>query len=855
MFRIALPPLHLKQWQALIEQLSHKFQSKHQIYRYSAEREWRPLFDESGTPSFVLKTQTESPNFHLRRLDEMHSNAHYPDTESQIDFSGQQPYWISPIWYPNGTLFGFITSALTSSTTETESTNETESANKTESGHKTNSATQSDAFTSWLSMVSGKISFDLASLQYQHGKQLPSLQEFIDGLDDHVWIKNNRGEYVVCNSAVERAWGYASETIIGSKDHALFDEEIANKFVRADQHVVDNDSQYIVEECSSTDENNENIWLETIKSPVKDRQGELLGVLGMTRNVTRRKTVENQLKVTAKIFNNSYEGMMVTDHLGNLIEVNKAFSDITGYHPDEVRGRNPRLLKSGLQDAAFYKQMWQSLENTGQWKGELSNMRKDGTIYPQKSTITAVLDKNNQALNYLCVFEDITTRKAHEQKLRKMAFYDPLTDLPNRTHLIQLLAEHIKTDQPFATLFLDIDHFKHINDSLGHYTGDQVLIELADRLKASTLRSHHIARIGGDEFVIVIDDLNDPDYLISMISSALGLFSAPFYPNDSQPLHLSTSIGVSRYPQDGTDTDTLLKNADTAMYLAKKNGRNGYAFYSPELTDQSKSHVRFHSALHQAIKNDEFHLVYQPQFDLTTGRISGLEALLRWHNPALGTISPDQFIPIAEKTGLINELGTWVIETACKQGKQWLDNGYQFSKIAVNVSANQLQQPHFSNTLQAILESTQFPAHHLEVEITEGFLMRDLALATHDLNQLKALGVEVSLDDFGTGYSSLSYLKGLPIDKIKVDRSFINDIPGDEDSVAIVSAIIAMAKSLSLKVIAEGIENQQQQDQLLALGCTIGQGFHLRKPLNPNEPENQRDLVELFTRPADGLMS
>ncbi|WGW00307.1 PAS domain-containing protein [Vibrio sp. YMD68] len=275
MFRIALPSLHLKQWQALIEQLSHAFQSKHQIYQYSAKHEWRALLDDNGTPSVVLKTQAENANFHLKRLDEMHRSVHYPDTESLIDVSGQQPYWISPIWYPNGSLFGFIVSALTSSTTEAESTNKTESFNKAESTNKTNSATPSDAFTSWLSMVSGKISFDLASLQYQHGKQLPSLQEFIDGLDDHVWIKNNRGEYVVCNSAVERAWGYASETIIGSKDHALFDEEIANKFVRADQHVVDNDSQYIVEECSSTDENNENIWLETIKSPVKDRQGEI----------------------------------------------------------------------------------------------------------------------------------------------------------------------------------------------------------------------------------------------------------------------------------------------------------------------------------------------------------------------------------------------------------------------------------------------------------------------------------------------------------------------------------------------------------------------------------------------------
>ncbi|MGF1698262.1 EAL domain-containing protein [Vibrio lamellibrachiae] len=823
MFRIALPFSYVDQWKNLLEQQSDTFHTAHQLYQYSTSDQWKPLFNDE-TKSYILSDCLEiSESLNLERLKRSHSQLGYPDATSLKHQVDHKTYWSTPVWHTDGTLFGIL---LTTSV---------------------NKVSEQLPLDSWLSTLSGKVSHDLACLQHLHGQQLPSLQEFLDGLEDHAWVKNNQGEYIICNRAVESAWGRNIESIIGAEDHQIFDKEMAEKFLRADDHVIKTGQQHIVEECSGMSQTNDDIWLETIKSPVKNHHGEMLGVLGMTRNVTRRKTVENQLKITAKIFNNSYEGMMITDHLGNLIEVNRAFTEITGYHPDEVRGRNPRLLKSGQQAAPFYKQMWQHLSQTGQWKGELSNKRKDGTIYPQKSTITAVLGKDNQPLNYLCVFEDITTRKAHEQKLEKMAFYDLLTDLPNRTHLIQLLAQQIKRSQPFATLFLDIDHFKHINDSLGHHCGDQVLIELAQRLKSTMHSSNHVARIGGDEFVIVVTDLDQPQYLMTMINQALSLFNSPFYPNDSHPLHLSTSIGVSRYPQDGEDTDTLLKNSDTAMYLAKKNGRNGYAFYSPELTDESKSHVRFHSALHQAIKNEEFHLAYQPQFDLTNGRLTGLEALLRWHNPTIGNIPPDQFIPIAEKTGLINELGNWVIETACKQGRQWLDKGYHFSKIAVNVSAIQLQQRGFSQNLQAILERTQFPAQYLEVEITEGFLMRDPALATHDLNQLKALGIEVSLDDFGTGYSSLSYLKGLPLDKIKVDRSFIHDIPQDSDSVAIVSAIIAMAKSLSLTVIAEGIECQQQQKQLLDLGCSLGQGFHLSRPLSPHLAEHNSTLINHFT--------
>ncbi|MEZ8826738.1 EAL domain-containing protein [Vibrio amylolyticus] len=821
MFRIALPSNTTQQWQTLMKSLGEALGAQHKIYQYTDEKSWIEL-NGSNPPQPPIAIDL------IHSLYQTLSHSHYPSTEStQLEIKHRETGWATPIWRPDKTLFGVLMT-----TTPTEQIDH-------------------DVLFPSIAVLVGKFSHDINTLQNTHSEQLPSLQEFFDGLEDHAWIKNLKGEYVVCNRAVEKAWGYDVGTIIGAEDHHLFDQEIADKFVHADTQIIQSDKQYIVEECPRKDASGEDIWLETIKSPVKNQDGKLLGVLGMTRNVTRRKIVENQLNVTSKIFNNSYEGMMITDNNGHLIEVNQAFTKITGYHENEVKGRNPRLLKSGLQDESFYRELWQSLINTGKWKGELSNKRKDGSIYLQKSTITAVQGKEDQLLNYLCVFEDITERKENEQKLERMAFYDPLTDLPNRSMLIQILTQQIQSKKPFATLFLDIDHFKHINDSLGHHCGDQVLIELSLRLKSAMYHRGHVARIGGDEFVIVATDLDNAPSLIETINEALGLFNSPFYPNDSHPLHLSTSIGVSRFPQDGTNTDALLKNADTAMYLAKKNGRNGYAYYTPELTDESKSHVRFHSALHQAIKNDEFHLVYQPQFNLITGALSGLEALLRWHNPKLGNIAPDQFIPIAEKTGLINELGDWVLETACKQGKQWLDNEFDFSRIAVNVSAVQLQRRNFTSRLESILESTGFPANKLEIEITEGFLMRDPALASQDLNKLRSLGIEIALDDFGTGYSSLSYLKGLPLDKIKVDRSFIHDIPDDQESVAIVSAIIAMAKSLSLEVIAEGIEEPKQQSHLLSLGCRIGQGFYFSQPLNPNDKNHLATLMKLFGRSSD----
>ncbi|MDE1312815.1 EAL domain-containing protein [Vibrio aestuarianus] len=670
---------------------------------------------------------------------------------------------------------------------------------------------------------------------------LPKLQEFLDSLEDHAWLKSPEGIYILCNKAVEKAWGLSAQQILGCDDYQLFDDELARKFISADQWVIDNQSQLVVEECSSTDEDQSEVWLETIKAPIYSASGQLLGTMGMTRNVTRRRQLENQLNLTTQIFNHSREGVMITDDKANVIDVNAAFTAITGYQADEVIGRNPRILRSGHHDDAFYQAIWHNLSQNKSWKGEFLNRRKDGSLYPQLSTITPVFDDHQQVKNYLCVFEDISLRKAHEAKLEQMAYFDPLTELPNRTNLLQEIAHQIKrynsTKLNFATLFLDIDHFKHINDSFGHYYGDQVLVELANRLKLCLKETDHIARIGGDEFVILLTKLPPEQSLAPILDNIFSVFER-YFDFGEESLRLSTSIGIANYPQDGQTPEALLKNADTAMYLAKKNGRNGYAFYSPELTDVAISRVRLQSALYQGVELKQFSLVYQPQFNLHNQTLLGFEALIRWHHPQLGLVSPDEFIPMAEKSGAIQSIGEWVLRTACQQAKQWLDAEYPLDKLAVNVSAIQLKQSNFIEILTRILSESQLPAHKLEIEITEGFLIENKQKAIHDLQQIAELGVSIALDDFGTGYSSLSYLKGLPLQKLTIDRSFINDIPDDKESNAIVSAILAMGNSLSLIVTAEGIEDEKQMSNLDQIGCHFGQGYYLGRPLSVEDATN-----------------
>ena len=659
-----------------------------------------------------------------------------------------------------------------------------------------------------------------------------NLQQFVDSFKEHIWFKDNAGRYTLCNASVEQAWGKPRADILGKTDYELFDKRNARLFISTDHQAIEKGGPIIVGECQSHEK--QGVWLETLKTPILDERGHLLGVTGITRNISSHKAAQEQLALTAQVFENAVEGVLITDNRGNITEINGAFFEITGYSRDEVIGQNPRILNSGRHDKAFFTELWSVLETEGKWQGEIWNRRKNGAIFPQYITISTVLDDYDEIQYFVAVFSDISAQKQSEAQLDYLAFHDPLTNLPNRTKLASDLEQELRHaerhQQQLATILIDVDLFKHINDSFGHLIGDEVLIELAKRLAQHLGSEDTLARIGGDEFVVLLSDIESSDAAAFVVSKLKQVFDLPFYVSSGEQLRLSASMGVSMYPSDGKDSDTLLRNADAAMYRAKHEGRNGYAFYTESLTLQSVKHLTLQSALHQAISNDAFHLVYQPKVDLATLNTVGVEALLRWVDPILGEISPAVFIPVAEQVGLIHDIGLWVLRRACEQGVLWRNSGRQFGRIAVNVAGQQLQRQGFVEEVQSVLQATGLPASCLELEVTESFMMQDPEAAIGDLKRLGDMGIALSIDDFGTGYSSLNYLKKLPIHKLKIDQSFVRDIPLDGNNSAIANAVIALGHALNLVVIAEGVETDEQAAFLRASGCDQAQGYLYSRP-------------------------
>ncbi|MGK7887907.1 MAG: EAL domain-containing protein [Leptolyngbyaceae cyanobacterium] len=576
-------------------------------------------------------------------------------------------------------------------------------------------------------------------------------------------------------------------------------------------------------------------WVHAHGVAIKDDQGHVVRLQGLTQDITGRKAAEQKLQQAATAFENTIEGVIITDLEGQILDVNRAFIKVTGYSKEESIGQNPRFLKSGRHDDVFYQQMWQSLTAAGEWRGEIWNQRKDGMIYPALLAISTVYDPNHQPSGYVGIFSDITSVKETEARLEYLAHHDPLTNLPNRllfnAHLQKSILAATRKQTLLAVVFVDLDRFKHINDSLGHAVGDDLLKQLAQRLKQSVRASDTVARLGGDEFVLLLDDLTAPQQALVIVQKLLQKFQQPFLLND-QPTYMTCSLGISIFPQDGTDPMTLLRDADTAMYRAKESGRHTYCFYTEEMTKAVTEQLSLTNGLRHALERHEFYLVYQPQVDLSSGHLVGVEVLLRWQHPDLGTVSPACFIPLAEQTGYIHDLGAWVLREACQQGRQWLDQGLEFGRLAVNVSGAQIQRSDFVGTVQAALQESGLPAHHLELEVTENFVMKQVDCSIEQLTALKQMGIEISIDDFGTGYSSLSYLKRLPIAKLKIDQSFVQEIPHSPDDAAIAEAVIALSQALRLTVVAEGVETQAQADFLESRGCPIAQGYLYSKPVS-----------------------
>lgn len=554
--------------------------------------------------------------------------------------------------------------------------------------------------------------------------------------------------------------------------------------------------------------------------------------------VLEREQQAHRLLTAGIAFEHMREAVMVTDAEHRIIQTNAAFERITGYSPEEAIGQTPRLLNSGRQSPDFYRKFFRSLEDQGEWRGEIWNRRKNGDTYPQWLSVKAVCDGDGKLSTYVSVFADITETKDSERKLWQLAHHDALCNLPNRL-LLNARLEHAmqrarRTSTKLAVLFIDLDRFKNINDSMGHQVGDELLKDVSRRLQLALHEDDTVARLGGDEFVILLEEIDNANTTRRIASRILERLSDPVTIG-GRSLSITSSIGISLYPEDGQDPETLLKNADAAMYQAKALGRNRLAYYDPGLTSEIEQRLALEHDLRQAMEREEFTLHYQPQFAASDGRLVAVEALLRWKHPQRGMVPPDEFVPVAEETGLIGKLGCWVTETACNQAMQWRAEGFPTFSLAVNLSPYQLRGQ-CTEALMMIFERTGFPADWFEFEVTESLLVEEGGYALQQLTEMRAhLGMNIAMDDFGTGHSSLSQLKFLPIGKLKIDRSFIGELPHNTNDAAIVKAIVLMAHTLGLQVVAEGVETLEQHRFLCQSGCDHLQGYLYGRPLPAEE--------------------
>ena len=553
------------------------------------------------------------------------------------------------------------------------------------------------------------------------------------------------------------------------------------------------------------------------------------------RDIRQRRADELALKRDACVFEASQEAIILTDAAQRIVTTNGAFLAMTGYAADEVVGRRPEVLRSGRHTREFYQDMWRELETSGRWQGEVWNRRRDGEIFPVWLRISVHRDESGRVCNYVGVSTDISERLASQESIRRLAFYDSLTGLPNRRllhdRLGQLIVAAEREQTQVALLFIDLDHFKKVNDTLGHSIGDRLLVDVAQRLQGCVRRMDTVARLGGDEFVVLLADTTR-EGAGEVARKVLDVLAQSCWLGEHE-LGVTPSLGISLYPQDGNDGETLLKHADAAMYRAKDKGRNAFEFYTSDINRGALENFLLENDLRQAIKLRQFVLHYQPKLCLESGAIVGAEALIRWQHPRLGLLAPGRFIPLAENCGLIESVGDWVLHEACRQSRAWLDSGLPAVRVAVNISSVQFRSGRLDRHIRDILEATGVAPENLELELTEGVVMSEAAGAVEALERLSTMGIQIAIDDFGTGYSSLSYLKRFPIDRLKIDKSFVRDIAHDRDDRAIAKAVIRLGHSLKMRVVAEGVAAPEQLEALRRHGCDEIQGFHFSRPLPP----------------------
>jgi diguanylate cyclase (GGDEF)-like protein/PAS domain S-box-containing protein len=663
---------------------------------------------------------------------------------------------------------------------------------------------------------------------------LASLGEGVYGVD-------RQGMCTFINTAALEMLGYTQDDVVGQDPHLLFhhhDNE-GNAYPHQDCPTIKTLQDGLKRQGEEFffHKSGQRIPVRVIITPMRE-QGVVIGSVVAFQDMTESKQADADLRIAAVAFE-AQEGMVITDRNNRIIRVNKAFTEVTGYSAEEAIGNSPSLLRSGRHDDAYYQEMWQDLQSKGRWHGEIWNRRKNGEVYPEWLTITAVRDAAGRIGHFVAAFLDISHRKEAEDKIHHLALYDPLTQLPNRSLLYERIAHTLssfsRNSGYAALLFIDMDNFKTLNDSFGHDMGDLLLQQIAKRLKHCIRESDTVSRIGGDEFVIMLENLGPNAQEAGtqarlVAEKIIDAINEPFLLREHE-YHTTPSLGIALFHDQRIGLEELLQRADLAMYQAKSAGRNTLCFFDPQMQAAIQERVALESDLRQALKQQDFLLYYQPQVN-AAGEVTGAEALVRWPHPARGMVSPGVFIPVAESTGLILPLGQQVLEMACRQLVQWQQQPQtRHLSLAVNVSAHQFRQDNFVAQVKEVVERTGIRPEFLKLELTETLLLDDSEAVIERMAALRQLGIRFALDDFGTGYSSLSYLKRLPLDQLKIDQSFVRDVLSDPNDAVIAKTVLALGQSLGLAVIAEGVETEAQRDFLLAHGCTNFQGYLFGRPM------------------------
>ncbi|TRZ66101.1 MAG: EAL domain-containing protein [Rhodocyclaceae bacterium] len=654
-----------------------------------------------------------------------------------------------------------------------------------------------------------------------------------------IYTRDLQGLVTSWNPAAERMFGWSAAEIIGQPLLSVPANK-TNETENLRARVLGGES-IVQQEVRRQRRDGALIDISTTLSPLRDSSGKIYAYVAIAADISERRKADESLRLAASVYQVSSEAMMVTGADNRIIAINPAFSRMTGYSLEEVAGRYSDFLRAHPEDQTFFNTMWQELKAAGTWQGEVWGRRKNGEIYPTWITINSILNDDGSVFRWVAMFSDITKKKESEELIWSQANFDTLTGLPNRRMLHDRLEQELKkahrSGLPIALLFLDLDRFKEINDTLGHDIGDLLLKDAALRIASCVRETDTVARLGGDEFTVILGELEDPSSVERVAQSILRKLSEPFLLGDEKA-YVSVSIGITLYPEDASAVDTLLKNADQAMYAAKSQGRNRCSYFTPAMQEAAQTRMRLAVDLRTALANGQFMVYYQPIVELATGSIYKAEALIRWQHPQRGLVSPAEFIPIAEDTGLIVDIGEWVFRQAAQQAGQWRTAHHPEFQISVNKSPVQFHSASSGHALWSDhLQTLGLPGQSIVVEITEGLLLDASSTIFDQLLAYRDVGIQVSLDDFGTGYSSLSYLKKFDIDYLKIDQSFVRNLAPNSDDMALCEAIIVMAHKLSIKVIAEGVETDQQRDLLAAAGCDYGQGYLFSRPLPPAQIE------------------